>query len=75
MLPAATGGANWQGGAFDPETKIYYIYSVTLITPLGLVPTDGKRSDMAYIRGDAPTRLRHRQRRRARLQPARAAGR
>ena len=23
MLPAATGGANWQGGAFDPETKIY----------------------------------------------------
>jgi quinoprotein glucose dehydrogenase len=54
MLPAATGGANWQGGAFDPETKIYYIYSVTLITPLGLVPTDGKKSDMAYIRGDAP---------------------
>ena len=54
MLPAATGGANWQGGAFDPETKIYYIYSVSQITPLGLVPTDGKRSDMAYIRGDAP---------------------
>jgi quinoprotein glucose dehydrogenase len=54
MLPAATGGANWQGGAFDPETKIYYIYSVSQITPLGLVPTDGKKSDMAYIRGDAP---------------------
>ncbi len=54
MLPAATGGANWQGGAFDPETKIYYIYSVSQITPLGLIPTDGKRSDMAYIRGDAP---------------------
>jgi quinoprotein glucose dehydrogenase len=54
MLPAATGGANWQGGAFDPETKIYYIYSMTLITALGLVPTDGKKSDMAYIRGEAP---------------------
>jgi quinoprotein glucose dehydrogenase len=54
MLPAATGGANWQGGAFDPETKIFYIYSVTGITPLGLVPTDGKVSDMAYIRGEAP---------------------
>ena len=54
MLPAATGGANWQGGAFDPETRIYYIYSMTSITPLGLVPTDGKKSDMAYIRGDAP---------------------
>jgi glucose dehydrogenase len=54
MLPAATGGANWQGGAFDPETKIYYVFSVSLITPLGLIPTDGKRSDMAYIRGEAP---------------------
>ena len=54
MLPAATGGANWQGGAFDPESKIYYIFSVSLITPLGLIPTDGKRSDMAYIRGEAP---------------------
>src|SRR6187401_381538 len=54
MLPSITGGANWQGGAFDPETKVFYIYSVTLITALGLVPTDGKKSDMAYIRGDAP---------------------
>jgi quinoprotein glucose dehydrogenase len=54
MLPAATGGANWQGGAFDPETKIFYIYSVTGITPLGLVQPDPKQSDMAYIRGEAP---------------------
>ena len=21
ILPAATGGANWQGGSFDPETQ------------------------------------------------------
>ena len=54
MLPSAQGGANWQGGAFDPETKMAYVYSKTTITPLGLVPSDGKRSDMNYITGQAP---------------------
>ena len=29
MLPNATGGANWQGGSFDPETKIFYIFTNT----------------------------------------------
>ena len=29
MLPNATGGANWQGGAFDPETKMFYIFTNT----------------------------------------------
>ena len=37
MLPAVTGGANWQGGSLDPETKILYIFSNTNISPLGLV--------------------------------------
>ena len=36
MLPSATGGANWPGGAFDPETNMLYVYSATQITPLGL---------------------------------------
>ncbi len=38
MLPAATGGANWQGGSFDPETGVFYIFTNTEVTPLGLVP-------------------------------------
>ena len=29
MLPNVTGGANWQGGALDPETNIFYIFSNT----------------------------------------------
>ena len=29
MLPTATGGANWQGGAVDPETGILYVASAT----------------------------------------------
>ena len=40
MLPNATGGANWEGGAFDPETGIVYIFSTT--NPTRLSP--GQRS-------------------------------
>ena len=36
MLPAMTGGANWQGGAVDPETGILYVSSVT--NPMQIVP-------------------------------------
>ena len=28
-LPNATGGANWEGGAFDPETNVLYVGSFT----------------------------------------------
>jgi quinoprotein glucose dehydrogenase len=48
MLPAATGGANWEGGAFDPETKIFYVFSTTNPTRLGLI-NDPSRSNMNYI--------------------------
>jgi quinoprotein glucose dehydrogenase len=51
MLPSMTGGTNWQGGAFDPETKVFYIYSVTSISPIGLVPPDEGKSDMALVQG------------------------
>jgi quinoprotein glucose dehydrogenase len=53
MLPSAGGGSNWFGGSFDPETKMLYAYSVTTPTALGLVKSDGTRSDMNYISGQA----------------------
>jgi len=56
MLPAATGGANWQGGSFDPENGVFYIFTNTEVTPLGLVPgaeRPSEPSDMAYVRGQA----------------------
>ena len=53
MLPNATGGANWQGGAFDPETKMFYIFSNTAPTALGLVKPDAARSDFDWIQGTA----------------------
>jgi quinoprotein glucose dehydrogenase len=48
VLPSATGGANWEGGCFDPETGILYIWSTTQVTRLGLVH-DPSRSNMDYI--------------------------
>jgi quinoprotein glucose dehydrogenase len=53
-LPSTGGGANWPGGAFDPETKMIYVHSSTVISPLGLVPPkDRTQSDMRFIRGTA----------------------
>ncbi|HTM31957.1 MAG TPA: pyrroloquinoline quinone-dependent dehydrogenase [Vicinamibacterales bacterium] len=53
MLPNATGGANWQGGSLDPDTNMFYIFSNTAVTPLGLAPGDGLKSDMLFVRGFA----------------------
>ena len=36
-LPGAQGGTNWPGGAFDPETKIAYVYSKTQPVARGIV--------------------------------------
>ena len=52
MMPTSTGGANWQGGAVDPETKLLYVFSNTGVTQLGLI-ADPNRSTMNYIQGTA----------------------
>jgi quinoprotein glucose dehydrogenase len=49
-LPAATGGANWEGAVLDPETGYLYVSSVTAPSFLSLVP-GGDRSDMNYVAG------------------------
>jgi quinoprotein glucose dehydrogenase len=40
MLPADVGGANWPGGAFDPETNRLYIHSHTAVFTLPNIPAD-----------------------------------
>jgi glucose dehydrogenase len=50
MLPNATGGANWEGGAFDPETNILYVGSYTNPFVLVLEPPPAG-SDITYING------------------------
>ena len=50
--PGSTGGANWPGGSYDPETHKLYVYSQTAIALLGMVPTPGPQfSDMEYVQG------------------------
>jgi quinoprotein glucose dehydrogenase len=53
MSPTSTGGANWQGGAFDPETKMFYIFTNTSVTPLGLIKPDPTKSDFDWVQGTA----------------------
>ena len=53
MIPEVTGGANWQGGSFDPETKRFYIFTNVAITSLSLTQPENNSSDMLYVRGIA----------------------
>jgi quinoprotein glucose dehydrogenase len=56
MLPDVTGGANWQGGSYDPENGTFYIFTNTNIAAVGLVPGSqrpNKASDMNFVRGQA----------------------
>ncbi len=50
MLPHATGGANWEGGAFDPETNVLYVGSFTNPFVLVLEPPPTP-SDITYVNG------------------------
>jgi len=57
MLPNAIGGANWEGGAVDPETGILYVGSHTSPGVLGLRPADPERSDVDYWAGGRAPRM------------------
>ena len=45
-LPSATGGANWEGSALDPETGILYVPSRTALAVLSL--NKDEDSDLAF---------------------------
>ncbi|MGD8328538.1 MAG: PQQ-binding-like beta-propeller repeat protein, partial [Acidobacteriota bacterium] len=47
-LPGALGGANWQGAAFDPETDMLYVPSITWPTIMRLVTPEEGTSDYRY---------------------------
>ena len=49
-LPGYGGGANWGGAAFDPETGILYIPSISTPTMLALGQPDASRSNFRYTR-------------------------
>lgn len=49
ILPHHTGGANWPGGAFDPETGLFYVSSLTNPDVLAVAAPAAGRSDMSYV--------------------------
>jgi quinoprotein glucose dehydrogenase len=51
QMPGATGGAEWGGGPFDPETKIMYVPSITGTFAADLLPGDPKQTNLRYTRG------------------------
>ena len=53
QVPADVGGANWPGGAMDPENNFLYIHSHTAVFLNGLVPANPAQSDMGYVSGQA----------------------
>jgi quinoprotein glucose dehydrogenase len=58
MLPSFGGGANWEGGAADPETGMLYVASVT--SPVvGALRPDPEFTDIRYVfvNGEVPQPL------------------
>jgi quinoprotein glucose dehydrogenase len=56
----SSGGTNWPGGSFDPETHIAYIPSFTALPILGLLPPPNKEfSDLPYVSANALTGVRY----------------
>jgi quinoprotein glucose dehydrogenase len=53
-LGTASGGTNWPGGSYDPETHIVYVYACNAcVEPIGLLPAPKDISDLNYIAGTA----------------------
>ncbi len=52
-LPGWGGGGNWWGAAFDPQSGLFYIPSISSPIVVKLVKPDGARSNFNYVRGGA----------------------
>jgi quinoprotein glucose dehydrogenase len=52
-LPGWGGGANWWGAAFDPNTKVLYIPSITAPILVKLNKPSGEGANLTYVRSFA----------------------
>jgi quinoprotein glucose dehydrogenase len=54
-LGTASGGTNWPGGSYDPETRTVYVHACNAcLTPIGLLPPPSPEiSDIKFIAGTA----------------------
>jgi len=51
QLPGSVGGADWQGAAFDPETGMLYIPSITGPFVADIIPGNPKETNLAFTKG------------------------
>jgi quinoprotein glucose dehydrogenase len=51
QLPGSVGGADWNGAAFDPDTGILYVPSVTGAFAADLIPGDPGRTNLRFKNG------------------------
>jgi quinoprotein glucose dehydrogenase len=49
MMPSAAGGANWRGAAWDPETGMLYVPSMTLLMVNTVTKGDPARVKFDYV--------------------------
>jgi quinoprotein glucose dehydrogenase len=51
QTPGSVGGADWQGAAFDPETGMLYVQSITGPFVADIVPGDAAKTNLRFMRG------------------------
>jgi quinoprotein glucose dehydrogenase len=51
QTPGSVGGADWQGAAFDPETGMLYVQSITGPFVADIVPGDPAKTNLRFMRG------------------------
>jgi glucose dehydrogenase len=51
QLPGSVGGADWQGAAFDPDTGILYVESITGPFVADIVEGNQKDTNLAWVHG------------------------
>ncbi|HYW48122.1 MAG TPA: pyrroloquinoline quinone-dependent dehydrogenase [Bryobacteraceae bacterium] len=60
-LGTASGGTNWPGGSYDPDTHNVIAYACNAcLTPIGLAVAPKELSDMRYVAGTAGQEVRNR---------------
>jgi quinoprotein glucose dehydrogenase len=51
QLPGSVGGADWQGAAFDPETGLLYVESITAPFVADIIEGDPRKTNLRFTRG------------------------
>jgi len=53
QVPGFTGGTNWPGGCYDPDTHRVFVFTQNVASVVGIIPGDPRHTENAYVRGIA----------------------